>query len=235
MVTAWILLPALNEESGIRETIRSIPTDAVKKLGFDCRVLVVDGRSTDSTVEISREEGAEILIQNGPRGKGAGVREAFSFFQNNAENGDLVCMMDADGTYPTSLLPEIFGLLSECDVVMGSRLRGRISKGSMSKINYLGNSFLSIFASLVNLKRTTDVCTGIWGFRHEILPSITPISNGFSVEAEMFSRACRNKLILKEIPANYSNRNGHSHLIWYRDGPQIFLSLLKLRFQKIRM
>ena len=143
--------------------------------------------------------------------------------------------MDADGTYPASLIPEIIGLLSKCDVVMGSRLRGEISEGSMSRINLLGNYILSLFASLINFRRTTDVCTGIWGFKYGILPQISPESNGFSVEAEMFSRTCRNKLSLKEIPADYSNRNGQSHLLWYIDGPKIFFSLLKLRFQKIRM
>lgn len=234
MPVVWVLLPALNEEEGIKNTIRKIPESQINALGFEVKVLVIDGRSSDRTVEISLSEGAEVLVQNGPKGKGTGVREAFQNLIERSTKGDLVCMMDADGTYPPILIPEICEDLGQYQVVMGSRLRGRISKGSMSRVNYLGNYILSMFASLVNLKRTTDVCTGLWGFRAEILQQIVPNSNGFTVEAELFTRICRNKLEIKEIPSDYSNRDGESHLIWYLDGPKIFLSLLKMRLQKMR-
>ncbi len=229
MASLWILLPALNEEKGIVNTIRSIPKNQILSIGFQVRILVIDGRSSDLTVEFSRNEGAEVLIQRGPKGKGTGVREAFQYLIQNSSEGDLVCMMDADGTYPTTLIPEICKNLENYQVVMGSRLRGEISEGSMSKVNYLGNYLLSAFASVINLKRTTDVCTGLWGFRIEVLQDLAPSSEGFAVEAELFSRICRNKIKMVEIPTNYSNRDGDSHLIWYIDGPKIFLSLLKMR------
>ena len=234
MSAVWVLLPALDEEEGIRKTIHKIPKSQISDLGFEPRVLVVDGRSSDRTVEISLSEGAEVLVQNGPKGKGTGVREAFQYLIENSSKGDLVCMMDADGTYPPTLIPEVCKNLDQYQVVMGSRLRGKISEGSMSKVNFLGNYLLSMFASIINLNKTTDVCTGLWGFRAEILQDIMPISKGFTVEAELFTRTCRNKLNLKEIPSDYSNRDGESHLVWYTDGPKIFLSLLRMRFQSMQ-
>lgn len=233
MPTVWVLLPALNEQEGIRTTIQQIPKDAINSLGFEIRVLVVDGRSSDLTVQASLDEGAEVIVQHGPKGKGTGVREAFEYLIEKSADNDLVCMMDADGTYPPGLIPEVCKYLEEYQVVMGSRLRGKISEGSMSRINYLGNYLLSMFASMINLKRTTDVCTGLWGFRAEILQEILPNSKGFTVEAELFSRISRIGLKIKEIPADYSNRDGESHLVWYLDGPKIFFSLLSMRFQRL--
>lgn len=234
MPIVWILLPALNEEEGILNTMRNIPKNEINSLGYQVRILVMDGRSTDRTVEISKNEGAEVLIQKGPKGKGTGVKEAFQYLIKNSSDEDLVCMMDADGTYPTVQIPEICQLLNDYKVVMGSRLRGRISKGSMSITNYFGNYFLSLFASMINLRRTTDVCTGLWGFRAEVLEHIIPRSHGFAVEAELFTKVTRNKLNLIEIPSNYSNRDGKSHLIWYIDGPKIFLNLILMRFRRFR-
>ena len=59
-----ILLPAKNEEEGIGEVIDRIPDEEIRKRGFEPRVVVVDGSSTDSTREIAREKGAE-LIEDG--------------------------------------------------------------------------------------------------------------------------------------------------------------------------
>lgn len=52
-----VLIPALNEESGIGLTIN----DLTSKLGNQ-HILLIDGNSYDNTVQIAKDSGAEILL-----------------------------------------------------------------------------------------------------------------------------------------------------------------------------
>ena len=78
-----ILLPARDEEDGIGEVIDRIPTDEINSLGYSPRIVVADGKSSDSTREIAVSKGAEVVIQNGSIGKGNGVREALQEIYND--------------------------------------------------------------------------------------------------------------------------------------------------------
>ena len=72
-----VLIPTKNEEAGVKEVIERVPNEELKKSGARVRIIVVDGRSTDNTVQIALDLGAEVISQSGPKGKGNGVREAF--------------------------------------------------------------------------------------------------------------------------------------------------------------
>src|SRR3989449_10037776 len=69
-----VLLPALNEEKGVGSVIDRIPTDRLRRSGYRVRVWVVDGKSTDATLEVARNHGARTFVQTGD-GKGNGVRQ----------------------------------------------------------------------------------------------------------------------------------------------------------------
>ena len=56
------LLPALNEEKGIANTIRKIPANVLKKEGYLCEIVIVDGGSSDRTVEIAKKCGARVIL-----------------------------------------------------------------------------------------------------------------------------------------------------------------------------
>ena len=94
-----ILLPTKNEESGIGEVIDRIPRDDIKQLGYNLRVVVIDGASTDSTCEIAVSKGAELIRQRSSPGKGWGFREAVQVIYNGNDPGeDLLIMLDSDMT-----------------------------------------------------------------------------------------------------------------------------------------
>ena len=118
--------------------------------------------------------------------------------------------------------------LREYEVVWGSRLRGVIEPGAMSRINKLGNILLSLTASLVNFRRTTDLCTGYWGFRLSALNDFSLAANGFSLEAEPLEPFAKVDTV-KEIVIDYDHREGQSNLKWYKDGPKIFFKILSKR------
>ena len=71
------------------------------------RVLVVDGRSTDRTVEVAKNLGAEIYVQDG-LGKGDAVAKAIAHIDPAV---DYVVLTDADYTYPAAYIPEMIRIL----------------------------------------------------------------------------------------------------------------------------
>ncbi len=232
MAELIVLLPTKNEESGLAEVIDRIPKKEVELLGFDIRVVVVDGFSTDSTCEIANSKGVELINQTGETGKGTGVRQALEFILPEASEDSLLVMLDADATYNPEDIVRFVESLENNDVVWGSRLRGSIEQGAMSKTNRFGNIILSLFASVVYFKRTTDLCTGFWGFKMSSLRKISLTAGGFNLEANIFASVCKGKFKTKEIVINYAHREGQSNLRWYYDGPRIFSMILKKRFSR---
>ena len=146
-------------------------------------------------------------------------------------NPEIVVMLDSDATYSPEDIPRFIDALKENDVVWGSRLKGTMEKNAMSSINKLGNIILSLSASIIHFKRTTDLCTGFWGFRSRCLEKLPLSAKGFNLEAELFSSVNKFQMKTIEIPINYANREGVSNLKWYVDGPRIFLTSLKKRFE----
>ena len=225
-----VLLPSRNEEEGIGEVIERIPFSEISSLGFSTRVVVVDGNSSDSTCEIAESKGAEIIHQKDSIGKGNGVREALGvIYESHDSEEDLLVMMDADATYHPEDLLRFIKELQAADVVWGSRIRGSIERGAMSLTNKLGNIILSLAASTLFMKRTTDLCTGYWGFRSGSIKGLALTAEGFNLEADLFGSVVKSGLVTKEIPINYANREGQSSLKWYIDGPRILLMTIKVR------
>ena len=104
-----ILLPARDEEIGVSEVIDRIPTERIQEMGYSPRVVVVDGHSSDSTCEVAKRLGAEVIEQNGSIGKGNGVREALEvIYSTEHEEDDLLIMLDADATYQPGRSSEVY-------------------------------------------------------------------------------------------------------------------------------
>jgi glycosyltransferase involved in cell wall biosynthesis len=251
-----VMIPTLNEERCIGEVIDGIPIERLRTKGYEVDVVVIDGRSSDHTVEIARAKGAEIYTQNG-NGKGSGMRQLFSLRNpqevvlrtlslKSAIDCDLgalsvlldskyVVMLDGDGTYPSKYIANVVAALDEgYDVIMGSRFKGSIEDGSMSRLNYVGNFILSNIASLLYVQRVTDLCTGMWGFNTETLKNMQLDSTHFDIEAEMFAESAKNCLRIGEVPIAYLNREGESKLIPMEAGFMILRKLVQRRFVSAR-
>lgn len=219
-----ILLPAKNEESGIETTFASLPLQRLAELGYPCEILVADGRSHDRTREVARRFGARVVQQLGT-GKGRAVRGALQLAK-----GDHVVMLDADATYPAHAIPAFVAMLEEgYDVVMGSRFLGLIDDHAMKRVNRLGNRALSLMASALYGKRCTDVCTGMWAFRRDVVAGLGLTSTHFEIEAELFARAARARLRIVELPIQYGQREGATKLGSVRDGLRIGAALVRYR------
>lgn len=220
-----IILPALNEEETIGKVIDEIPRQTLEGKGYDVSVLVVDGNSTDRTREIAEDKGAQVIIE--PRkGKGRAMRTAFEQVK-----ADFVFMLDADYTYPATYIPDMLDILQHgCPVVIGSRLKGKREEGAMSRLNVVGNHLLTLMANILYWTRISDLCTGYWGFRGEVIPDLRLSADGFDFEAELFTQVARKGYPIAEIPIYYRRRPTPAKLSSLKDGLKIGWKLITKRF-----
>jgi len=200
------VIAALNEEEGIGSTLAELGEVLV-----DSRFLVVDGNSTDRTVEVARKMGAEVLFQEGS-GKGDAVSQAIRHVDSDAK---YVVFIDADFTYPAGYLPEMIRILEEnpeVGMVTGNRFNDSFELSSMKSPFFVGNRFLAFAQRFLNGVSLKDPLTGLRVVRWRMLKNWMPKSKGFDIEAEMNHLVERQGYKTVEIPIQYRSRLGEKKL-----------------------
>ena len=211
-----MIIAAYNEEEGIGPTMAELA-----EVLDDPSYLVVDGNSGDRTVEIAKELGAEVFVQEG-RGKGRAISQAIERVNKNPK---YVIFIDADFTYPASYISDMIRVLDEkprVGMVLGNRFNHLLTAAAMKNPYYAGNRFLAIAQRFLNGVDLNDPLTGLRVVRWEILKDWKPKSKGFDVEAEMNHRIERTGYEIVEISIPYRARLGEKKLK-LRDG----LAILK--------
>lgn len=224
------LIPCYNEEEGIRDVVTSFPKAALAHYGFDLEVLVIDNNSTDRTAEVARECGATV-IHEAKKGKGNAIRAGFFAI---GEDVDYIVMLDGDATYrPEEILRMIEPLHSGFgNVIIGSRLGGKMKEGSMKGFNRMGNWFYSHIVRFFYNVNVTDVLTGYFAWNREALFAMRPHlkSAGFAIEMEMVTKLARLGEEIYSVPISYHPRAGESNLRPIYDGSRIMLMFARNLF-----
>jgi len=201
-----VLIAALNEQEGIGPTLAEL-----REVLVDPRFLVVDGNSTDRTVEVAKEMGADVMFQ-GDRGKGDAVANAIKKIDGEAR---YVVFVDADFTYPAEYLPEMIRILEEnpdVGMVCGNRFNAHFHLEWMGNLYYLGNRVLAFAHNLLNGVEMRDPLTGLRVVRWKALKDWRPKSKGFDLEVELNHRVEKKGFHIKEIPIHYRERLGEKKL-----------------------
>ncbi len=216
------LIPTLNESPTIREVIS-------KAYGLTDLTVVVDGNSSDNTITIAKDSGAEILTQEG-RGKGMAIQTALEKI-----DGDIYVIIDGDATYDASEMNAVISpiLKGEVDMVIGSRLLGQMEVGSISRTHLFGNRLFNALINLLNHSNITDSQSGFRAIDGQALKNLRLSTNGFEIETEITVRALRNGLRVKEVPISYKGRRGtSSKLNGFGAGMKILRTILRCSFEK---
>jgi len=211
--TLSVVMPTLNEEEGIAECVDRIKT-AVAELGVSTEIIISDS-STDRTPEIAREMGA-IVVEPDKPGYGYAYRYAFE-----RARGEYVAMGDADTTYDFEELPKLVHqlLTTDSDLVLGSRLDGKIKSGAMPTLHqYVGNPLLTKFLNVFYKAGVSDAHSGFRVFTADALETLNLQSDGMEFASEMIMEASVKGLAIEEVPITYHEREGDATLDSFRDG-----------------
>ncbi len=218
--TITALIPCRNEELGIGAVIQAFPRARLLRHGFALNIVVIDNASTDRTAEVAREHGARV-VHEPTRGKGNAMRRAFL----EIGDADFVVMLDGDDTYLAAEIMRLVELIDSgfCDAVAGSRLGGRIVDGSMPLFNRAGNWLFSHIVRYLYRVNVTDVLTGYFAWRADVLVALREHirSPGFTIEMEMITKMARMGYQVYSVPITYRHRTGGSHLRPLFDGARI--------------
>jgi dolichol-phosphate mannosyltransferase len=159
-----VVIPTLNEEWGLRPTINEINTYLEKPL-----ILVVDGRSIDSTIKVAKELGAKVVFQTG-LGKGDAIATALEHLKD--KKFEYLVLIDADFTYPAVYFDRMVEILEKnpkVGMVCGNRFDEKLIFWGFSIKYHFGNKMLSFFHKLLNNVHMNDPLTGLRLIRWSIL------------------------------------------------------------------
>lgn len=223
MPSILITLPTLDEELAIEDVISRIPIRKIEEIGFDTSILVIDGGSTDNTMKIARELGAEVIEQWGD-GKGLAIRQAFEFFLDSSH--DYMIMLDSDGTYWPEEIPNILSSIPKGGIAIGDRLRGNLAKDAMTATNWIGNHLLTWLAVALHGRPINDLCSGFWGFSRNAVQRLELNSLRFEIEAEMYTSCVNRRIPISHVAISYSKRKGEPKLGSVKDGASIARKLI---------
>lgn len=215
--TVSVIIPAKNEARNLAWVLEQIPA-------WVHEVILVDGLSTDATLEMARASWPDIRIVHEMRpGKGAALRAGFE-----AATGELVVMLDADGSMsPTELLRFVNLLEDGYDFVKGSRFVAGGGSFDLTTFRKAGNKGLMSLVSMLYRVRLTDLCYGFMAFRRRYLAHLDLRADGFEIETEMVLHAVRAGLRIAEVPSlELPRRSGRSNLHAISDGMRVLRTVL---------
>ncbi len=223
MPSVSVVIPALNEAENLRHVLPLIPQEIDE-------ILLVDGNSCDGTVEVARELRPDIrIVQQEGCGKGAALRSGFA-----AATGDIVIMLDADGSMDPAEIPAFVGaLLAGADFAKGSRFIQGGGTADMPLHRRLGNRGFVLLVRLLFGSSFSDLCYGYIAFWKRTLGLMDLDADGFEIETLMNVRALRAGLKVVEIPSFEDKRlHGLGRLNTFRDGWRVLRTIASERLRR---
>jgi len=214
-LTVIVGIPCYNEEVAIGSLV-------LRASQYADKVVVIDDGSTDKTKEVSRLAGAEVIVQESNRGKGAALRE---FFKCATEQlADIIVILDGDGQHDPDDIPKLLAplLTDEADVVNGSRyLDGDDS--NTPRYRRFGQLVLDKFTRLAlnNDLAITDTQSGFRAFSIKAVPYFSFNSNRLAIDSEMLMDAAKARLRVAEVGVTVRYDVGRSSVHPVRHGLQV--------------
>ncbi|MFH2021221.1 MAG: glycosyltransferase family 2 protein [archaeon] len=210
-VEVSVILPCRDEELTLEKCIRQIK--AVFKNENISGEIIVSDSSGDRSPQIARENNV-ILVKHDEKGYGNAILKGIE-----KSSGKLIVIGDADATYDFSEMPLLLRKLKNCDLVVGTRMRGRIDKGAMPLHHrWFGNPILSFILNTFFHTNLSDTHSGFRAIRKNKLKKLDLKSSGMEFASEMIIKAAKSNLKISEVPISYHVRHGSSKLRSISDG-----------------
>jgi glycosyltransferase involved in cell wall biosynthesis len=215
---AFVVIPAYNEETHIKEVIKK-----VKK--YCDNIVIVDDGSTDKTGEIAQSFNVHVISLPINMGKGYAMRKGIEFAISN--KAKKIITMDSDGQHRPEHIPKFIKLLDRFDVVIGIR-RGHHPVPFVRKA---GNYAAALLIWVIYGIRVRDLLCGFRGIKSKAFPYIIWQSNRYGVETEMIARVGMSQLKYAELEIEniYLDQFKGVTLL---DALEVFLSIPTFKIKK---
>jgi glycosyltransferase involved in cell wall biosynthesis len=229
-----VIIPALNEAPNLPHVFARMPTDVYE-------VILVDGYSVDGTVSIARQLWPDVRVLRQTRlGKGNALACGLAF-----ATGDIVAVIDADGSADPGEIPQFVEALSEgADFAKGSRFVDGGGSTDLTRLRSCGNRMLTRLVNLCYGSSYSDLCYGFNVFwrRHAGVLRLDATSpsprngdgrlwgDGFEIETLINIRVAKAGLVVAEVPSFEHQRiHGASNLNAFKDGVRVLRTILTER------
>ena len=226
-----VVVPTLNEEKNLPYVFSRLPANVHE-------VIVVDGHSVDDTIAVARQLRPDVLVvQQTRRGKGNALACGFA-----AATGDVIAMVDADGSADPSEIPKfVHALLGGADFAKGTRFAPGGGSSDITRLRKLGNHLLGAVVNLCHGTHYSDLCYGFNVFWQKHVPVLglditSPPSSrgdgrlwgdGFEIETLIHMRVADEGLRVAEVPSfEHSRIHGVSNLDAFSDGLRVLTTIL---------
>ncbi len=214
-MTVSVVMPCLNEHETLGSCIKKA-RETLNKLHIDGEIVVADNGSTDGSPQIAASLGARVVYES-EKGYGNAYRAGI-----NAAQGEYIIIGDSDDSYDFRDIGRFYEKLKQGhDMVMGTRLKGRIEKGAMPWLHrYVGNPVLTRILNVFFKSGISDAHCGMRAFTKSAYKKMELQTAGMEFASEMVIKAAMLKLDVAEIPITLhkDGRSGAPHLRSFRDG-----------------
>ncbi|MFH0876152.1 MAG: glycosyltransferase [archaeon] len=193
-----VVLPAYNEGKNIGHLIIKLK-QFLSGMNLNYEIIVIDGRSKDSTQEVARTAGAVVIEQKG-KGYGNALKEGF-----NTAKGEYVLTMDADLSHDCIFIRDLWEKRKSSDLVIASRfVNGGLADMPLSRVVLSG--LLNKFFSSVLAIPIKDLSSGFRLYKRSILSQIDLAGTDFNILQEILVRLYSVGWTVREVPFHYKQR-----------------------------
>lgn len=216
--TVTLVIPAKNEAASIAWVLEQVPACVDE-------IILVDGNSTDATLVTARFCRPDLrIVAQQCTGKGDALRAGFL-----AASGDVIVMIDADGSMSPKEIPHFLHFLSNgYDFVKGSRFMGGGGSQDITRLRRFGNRGLLVLTNRLYDTHLTDLCYGFCAFHRRYLDFLDFTTPGFEIETQLTICALQAGLRIAEVPSlEMPRRHGRSNLRTFRDGTRVLRTVLR--------
>lgn len=202
-----VIVPAYNEEQGICSVLEQL-CQVIGGGGLLYEIIVVDDGSQDATAKVAeRYEGVSVLRHRRNRGYGAALKTGIRHAQY-----ELICITDADGSYPNERIPDLVTRLAKdgYDMVVGARVGKHVA---IPLIRRPAKWAIGRLANFVAGESIPDLNSGLRVFRRSVaLRLFNMLPDGFSFTATITLAMLTNGYLVDYVPINYYARIGRSKI-----------------------
>ena len=214
-----VVIPTLNEAGNILQAVTTIE----KELAYPKEIIVVDGNSTDGTIEIVKDTNFCRLIIQPVRGYGTALQTGMKLAK-----GNIIVMVDGDGTYEVKDINRLVERMIEKDADMVLATRMYDPNKAMGFMNFIGNKVITFCYDFFYSQFLSDTQSGFRAISHEAIDKVTLTQGDMAYATEMLIQFAKEGYNMVEVPTTYKARKyGKTKLKPFKSGVEIFSTIFR--------